>query len=78
MTITELQTLLNSGEFHHATDKPNNGCWSGLYIYRKSNNAIGFDVAGTFSTYRVINPDYETAYAMVRHTGVSVGSRGNG
>jgi hypothetical protein len=78
MTITELKQLLESGEFHHATDKPNNGCWSGLYIYRKAEGVTGFDVAGTFSTYKCVNPDYETAYQMVRHTGVSVGSRGRG
>jgi len=78
MTVSELQALLDSGEFHHATDKPNNGCWSGLFIYANANNSMGFEHVGTFSTYKTVNPDYETAYNMIRHTGVSVGSRGRG
>lgn len=81
MTLAELAELLKSEKFHHATDKPNNGCWSGLYIYSRSNNATGFDVAGVFSTYKPTaeqKSTYEIAYKMVAHTGVSLGSRGNG
>lgn len=78
MTISELQNLLDRNEFHHATDKPNNGCWSGLFIYAKADNSMGFEHVGTFGTYKVSNPDYEVAYNMVRSTGVSVGSRGRG
>ena len=82
MTIQELQSLIDSGEFHHATDKPANGLWSGLHIYRRAENGFnGFEHAGVFSSRADLGgniDDYNAAYQLVRASGVSVGAYGRG
>lgn len=74
MTIQQLKDLMASGEFHHATYRNHGTLWEGLHIYKKEDNKFnGFTRAGMFP-----KDEHEEAYAIVRHTGVSVGSRGNG
>ena len=76
MTLPELKTLLDSGEFHHATYRNIGTVWEGLWIYRRSPTGCrGFDLVDAFN-HR--NPDCHAAEEMVRGTGVSVGSFGNG
>lgn len=83
MTIQELQELLNSGEFHHATIKVSMGrCWDGLYIYAKdpNNTFNGFKLVGSFAYgwEAAESPEMTAAYELVKHTGTSFGSYGNG
>lgn len=75
MTIEELKQLLASGEFDHATYREIGTIWEGLYIYKKENSKVGFNVAGCFNKADGLADE---AHELVRHTGVSVGSRGNG
>jgi hypothetical protein len=75
MTLEQLRQLLDSGEFHHATYRNMGTLWEGLWIYRKSNDAIGFYPVGCFN---VRDGLADLAHDMVRHTGVSVGSFGKG
>jgi hypothetical protein len=78
VTMTELESLkslLASGEFHHATYRCIGTVWEGLWFYRKGNGPRGFTVAGCVNK---TSPDLEAAMELVRHTGVSVGSYGNG
>ncbi len=78
MTLSELQSLLTSGEFHHATYRNKGSLWEGLWIYRKDEKSSrGFDTAGCFN--RAGDPaDNQKAYELVAHTGVSVGAYGEG
>ena len=81
MTIIELEKLIENQEFHHATDKPDLGVHSGLWIYRRNPDAPrGFEPAGCFSSYQGgdARDEYLAAEAMVQGTGISVGSFGNG
>jgi len=74
MTINDLKALIASGEFHHATYRNQGTLWEGLHIYKKENNGFnGFTHAGMFP-----KEEHDEAYNLVRHTGVSLGSRGNG
>ena len=75
MTLDDLQQLLDSGEFHHATYRDFGTVWEGLWIYRRDADFRGFWPAGMFNKN---SPDLPQAENMVRHTGVSVGSFGNG
>ncbi len=76
MNLPELQQMLAAGEFHHATYRDHDRLFAGLHIYRRQENGFnGFEHAGAF--YKD-NSELEQAYAAVRHTGVSVGARGQG
>jgi hypothetical protein len=75
MTLDELRALLASDKFHHATYRDHGTIWEGLYIYQQHDGLRGFDIAGVFGKN---SPDLDAAHAIVRHTGVSVGSYGNG
>ena len=77
MTLETLKQLLESSQFDHATYRNIGTLWEGLWIYRKTTCAVGFEPAGCFSKN---DPQelQDAAYDMVRMTGVSVGSRGNG
>ena len=69
-----LRAMLADGEFHHATYRNIGTLWEGLFIYRKQDNGFnGFTLAMHFP-----KESHDEAYDLVRHTGVSVGSRGNG
>lgn len=75
MTISELQTLLNSGQFHHATYRDHGTIWEGLYIYCNAQHGFrGFEHCGSFLKGR----DSDCAYELVKGTGVSAGSYGQG
>ena len=78
MTLAELQGLIDSKQFHHATHRHNNGLWSGLWIYRISECMAGFEPVGCFNDRSGDAAVNALAYDLVKHTGVSVGSRGNG
>lgn len=75
MTVNELKELRASGQFHHATYRNQGSIWEGLYIYRRYDGLRGFDVAGVFGKN---DPNLDAAYDIVRDSGVSVGSFGNG
>jgi hypothetical protein len=75
-TLDDLRASLESGMFHHATYRDLNSIWEGLYIYLREDNGFnGFTVGGCFGKG---SPDLEAAYQLVRHTGVSLGARGEG
>jgi hypothetical protein len=77
MKIAELQELLDTGMFHHATYREHGSLWEGLFIYRKEpeNKFNGFTLVGSFPKD---DPDQEKAYSMVRNSGVSYGRYGGG
>jgi hypothetical protein len=77
MKIYDLQQLIDSSEFHHATYREIGKLWEGLWVYKKSNWSRGFDVAGCF--YKD-SEDLEKAYELLRAIkhGISVGSYGQG
>ena len=74
-TIKELKDLLASGEFHHATYRDFGTVWEGLWIYRKCDGLRGFKPALCFFKG---NPELPAAENLVRGTGISVASYGNG
>lgn len=73
MTLQELQNLKTSGRFHHATYRNHGTLWEGLWIYECFNGT--FKPAGAFFKD---NSEIDAAYNLVRSSGVSVGSYGNG
>jgi hypothetical protein len=73
--LKSLRTLLANGTFHHATYRNRGTLWEGLWVYAKFNGARGFQPVFAFLKDE---PELEQAYAIVRHTGVSVGSYGKG
>lgn len=76
MTICELKALRESGRFDHATYRGFGTLWEGLWIYEKDPSGFhGYRPAGAFLKN---SPDLDAAYEMVRGTGVSLGSYGNG
>ena len=79
MTLEQLQSLLESGQFHHATYRELGTIWEGLYIYAKDSDPkwVGYRLVGSFNKYADAGLS-DAAYEMVRSTGVSLGSRGNG
>ena len=76
MTIEALKQLLDSGKFHHATYRNFGTLWEGLWIYA-SNPTVGrgFEPVGSFPKD---SPQLDEAHSLVRHTGISVGSYGQG
>ena len=85
MTISELRELLASGQFHHATVKVGRGsCWDGLFIYAVETATHyrhrGFKLVGSFpyGWGDTESPEMTEAYELVRHTGTSFGSYGQG
>jgi hypothetical protein len=75
MTVAELESLQQSGEFHHATYRCQGTLWEGLWIYRRSATGFrGYDCAGAFNSKT--NPELETAMSLCRE--ISVGAYGQG
>jgi hypothetical protein len=73
MTLEALKTLMESGEFHHATYRCMNSLWEGLWIYRRCETGFrGFEPAGCF--YKA-SPDLDAAYAVVAGTGCGCSSQ---
>jgi hypothetical protein len=69
MTISELQSLLDSGQFHHAYYK-NHPFIGGLYIYKKNpDNDCGYSVAGSFC--HVQKHDTVGAYRLLDRLGLA-------
>lgn len=75
MTLEKLQAMLADKTFHHATYRNRGTLWEGLWIYRKENCSRKFGPVGAFLKD---SADLEAAHNLVRHTGVSVGSFGQG
>lgn len=75
MRLIELEKLREMGEFHHATYRNRGTLWEGLWIYKKDNSKRGFGVVGSFLRD---NSEIELAHDLVRNSGVSVGSYGQG
>lgn len=76
MTLSELQRLLDSQEFHHATYRNQGTLWEGLWIYKKSGAGFrGYEPVGSFPKN---SPDLDQAYRLCGGTGISLGSFGEG
>jgi hypothetical protein len=76
MTIKDLKAMLESQTFHHATYRNQGTLHEGLWIYvRKETGFRGYDVAGCFPKD---SPELESAFELVRGTGISVGAYGRG
>ena len=76
-TIAELKDLMEKGEFHHATYRNRGTLWEGLWIYKKDGEGSrGFSVCGCFNAHN--SKLLKEAEDIVRGTGISVGSYGNG
>ena len=71
MTMSELVNLRLSGRFHHATYRNQGTLWEGLWIYEKTDDAIGYIPAGSFCKD---SPDLKAAENYVKDTGISFGS----
>lgn len=77
MELSELKTLRESGEFHHATYRNQGTLWEGLHIYCKDSDGFrGFRSVGFFSPSN--RETLALAEDMVRGTGISVGAYGQG
>jgi hypothetical protein len=79
MTLDQLKTLMDSGEFHHATYRHDFARGLHIYAVAKPGNKLGFrgfEYVGYFSEYDKELCD--KAYEMTRKTGVSLGSYGQG
>lgn len=81
MTLDELKKLKEEGHFHHATYRTDFA--RGLHIYANAGYSgktsfRGFEYVGCFSEVCCTKEEIDAAYAIVRNTGVSVGSYGNG
>lgn len=76
--LEALKTLLASGEFHHATYRDRGTVWEGLWFYKKDPDGFrGYSVAGCINAN--IDADaIDEAHDLVKHTGISVDSYGNG
>ena len=79
MTLNDLKTMMDNGEFHHATYRYDFA--RGLHIYsvaKPGSGFRGFEYAGAFSEACDTKETINKAYEMTRKTGISVGSYGNG
>lgn len=79
MTLDQLKKLKAEGKFHHATYRTDFA--RGLHIYsvaKPGSGFRGFEYAGCFSETICTKEEIDAAYDIVRNTGVSVGSYGNG
>lgn len=75
--LTALRGMLADGSFHHAThrlDSPS--LWNGLWIYKR--DSAGFAAYSPAFCFYEGDPQQSEAHELVRHTGVSVGARGEG
>lgn len=74
--LAKLQVMLSDGSFHHATYRHEMGLSNGWYIYTKEANGFnGFKLSLSFSEKSHV---LETVSGLVRNTGWSLGSYGNG
>lgn len=76
MTIGELRTLVDAGEFHHATYRCVGSLWEGLWIYKHApGRARDFEPAGAFLKG---SADLDEAHNICVGSGISVGAYGAG
>lgn len=76
--LAQLQALIASGEFHHATYRCQKTLWEGLWFYKRSEVGFrGYEPAGCIPKD---DPSLDAAYRAIKATGcgTSVGSYGNG
>ena len=77
--LEALKSLLESGEFHHATYRNIGTLWEGLWFYRKDPNGFrGYSVAGAVNKGADGEAVLDEAHELVRGTGISVGAYGLG
>ena len=77
--VQRLQTLMESGDFHHATYRCRGTVWEGLWFYRRDPNGFRrYSVAGCVNLQCDGQAAVDAAHDLVRHTGISVGSYGQG
>ena len=77
--IAALKTLLAEGRFHHATHRTGSGLWNGLWIYENDDPSSPFPYKPALCFYDSEGrAQQDEAYSLVRHTGISVGARGQG
>lgn len=77
MTLDKLKALIAEGKFHHATYRTDFA--RGLHIYKNAEPGSGFrgfEYVGMFSEHDKAVCD--EAYALTRHTGISLGAYGKG
>ena len=75
-TVEMLKELMEKGKFHHATYRDIGTIWEGWYIYEKDESGMrGFTLVGAFGKRC---PRLKEVEELVRNTGYSVGSYGNG
>ncbi len=77
MTLEELKSLQESGQFHHATYRELGTIWEGLYIYANDDDPkwVGYRLVGSFNKSDGLA---DAAYDLVRNSGVSLGAYGRG
>ena len=74
MTIKELEELMSSGKFHHATYRDIGSLWEGLYVYQHDTGPAsfrGFSIAGAFNKNSL---DLPVAQALCAQYGTYIGS----
>lgn len=77
MIIEQLKELMKSGRFHHATYRHDFA--RGLHVYGQDDKGFrGFNYVGAFSETLTQPHVLAYAYHLVRKTGVSLGSYGQG
>lgn len=77
--LDQLKTMIADGRFHHATYRDHGTLWEGWKIYEKASDENGgfrgFKLALSFGKN---DSEINEAYELIRNTGYSVGSYGNG
>jgi len=75
-TVADVKKLIETNEFHHASYRDIGTIWEGWHVYVKDTNGFnGFLLVGCIGKN---HPEIEQAYQLLRNTGYSVGSYGNG
>ena len=77
--IEELQHLLDTDQFHHATYRNQGTLWEGLWIYKKDGSSHGFRGFSLEMSFLKSDPELMAqAEKLCAGTGISLGSYGQG
>ena len=74
----QLQNLLSSDQFHHATYRNQGTVWEGIWFYKKDSSEKSFQGYILEGCVNKSDPDLEEAYKLLAGKGMSVGSFGEG
>lgn len=78
--LEQLTQILDNKQFHHATYRDLGKLWEGLHIYVRSTyeegGFRGYKHSGL--SFPKDHPELEQANEMLRNTGISLGSYGQG